>query len=416
MSRVTDSFAVARARKALAQAGFDEHVPLTRASSVTNEVWLSDEFVIRVNRRPNHRLRREAFLGPLLPPSVGYPATIAYGGELGADWLIAERRPGEMLSVCWPDMSEFERRNAVRQLAGMLRELHNVPVPPGSERSNTRPNCSTRSSCPSCDRCTPRSTSSSEAPMANGVNTGVLADARHIVLNSTGALEPYSATHLIHGDLHFQNVLWDGFSVTALLDIEWARGAPADLDLDVFLRFCAHPHWFVAPEYADRTRAEDYAAVPYWLAEYYPELFAHEYELDRTELYSIAYDVRDLLDEVKQKPIEGSTRDLPEWHPHRRLEETILGRSHLRPLAGQIAWDAPDFGEPLPGPPAPLARFRAAELAAPFRRPRRRRVRRHRPAHGARDTARRSRRAAASPRERRARRSIPRSARGSSRC
>ncbi len=106
---------------------------------------------------------------------------------------------------------------------------------------------------------------------------------------------------LIHGDLHFQNVLWDGFSVTALLDLEWARGAPPDLDLDVFLRFCAHPHWFVAPEYADRTRVEDYAAVPYWFAEFYPELFAHEYELDRTELYSIAYDVRDLLDEVKRE-------------------------------------------------------------------------------------------------------------------
>lgn len=345
---------MARARKALAEAGFDQHVPLTRASSVTNEVWLSDEFVIRVNRRPNHRLRREAFLSPLLPESVGYPRTIAYGGELGADWLIAQRRPGRMLSACWPDMSEFERRNAVRQLAGMLRELHNVPVPPELTEVENPPQLLDPKAIPVVQPICAALDELERGSDAYGVSPGVVADARLLVLKSVAALEPYPSSTLVHGDLHFQNVLWDGFSVTALVDLEWARGAPPDLDLDVFLRFCAHPHWFVAPEYADRTRAEDYVEVPYWLAEYYPELFSHEYALDRLELYSFAYDVRDLLDEVKQAPIVGPTRELPEWHPHRRLERTTQGRSHLRPLAGQIAWDAPDLGEPMPGPP-PLA-------------------------------------------------------------
>jgi aminoglycoside phosphotransferase (APT) family kinase protein len=352
---VTDSFAMARARKALAQAGFDEHAPLTRASSVTNEVWLTDEYVIRVNRRPNHRLRREALLGPLLPPSVGYPAAIAYGGELGADWLIAERRPGEMLSACWPDMSDFERRNAVRQLAGLLQELHSVPVPAELIALEHPPQLLNPVHMPVVAPLYAALDELEQRAEEWGVSPLVLADARHLVLTSTGSLEPYSATHLIHGDLHFQNVLWDGFSVTALLDLEWARGAPADLDLDVFLRFCAHPHWFVAPEYRDRTRVEDYAAVPYWLAEFYPELFAHEYELERLELYSISFDVRDLVEKMAEERIEGSTRDLPEWHPHKRLEDTTRTRSHLHRLAGQLAWDAPDFDEPMPGPP-PLAR------------------------------------------------------------
>ena len=57
---MSDSFAMARARRALGEAGLDMHLPLTRASSVTNEVWLSDEYVVRVNRQPNQRLRREA--------------------------------------------------------------------------------------------------------------------------------------------------------------------------------------------------------------------------------------------------------------------------------------------------------------------------------------------------------------------
>lgn len=348
---MTDTFALARARKALAEAGLDEHVPLTRASSVTNEVWLTDEYVIRVNRRPNHRLRREAYLAPQLPETVGYPRMIAYGGELGADWLIAERRPGEMLSACWPSMSEFERQSAVRQFAGLLHELHQVPVPDGLSAVEDPPQLLDPKALPVVK---PLLDTLDKLALKPEVDQGLIADTRHVVLASTPALEPFSDATLIHGDLHFQNVLWDGFSVTAILDIEWARGGPPDLDLDVFLRFCSRPHWFVAPEYADQTRIEDYAAVPYWLAEYYPELFAHEYILERTLLYSIAYDVHDLANEIETTPIRGSTRELPEWHPHKRLEKTLWGTSHLHRLAGQVAWDAVDFGEPLPGPP-PLA-------------------------------------------------------------
>ena len=189
----------------------------------------------------------------LLPASVGYPRTIAYGGELGADWLIAERRPGEMLSVCWPDMTEFEReqrrpparRHAARPAPGA--------VPDATAARRRHPAAARPDADPGVRaRCSPRSTSSSGTRPPTGVSTDVIADVRHLVLAATAALEPYSTATLIHGDLHFQNVLWDGFSVTGLLDLEWARGAPPDLDLDVFLRFCAHPHWFVAPEYSDR--------------------------------------------------------------------------------------------------------------------------------------------------------------------
>jgi aminoglycoside phosphotransferase (APT) family kinase protein len=345
---------MARARKALSEAGLDPTVPLTRASSVTNEVWLSDDLVVRVNRRPNHRLRREAVLAEVLPESVGYPRTIARGGELGADWLIAERRPGEMLSVCWAEMSDHERESAVRQLAGMLRDLHQVQVPDTLPPVDATPQLLDGTKIPVAAPVLTAVDELERNAENNGVSTAMLADVRFMVGASTAALEPYTTTTLVHGDLHFQNVLWDGFSVTALLDLEWARGAPPDLDLDVFLRFCAHPHWFVAPEYADRVRVEDYVSVPYWMAEYYPELFAHEYALDRAELFSIAYDVRDLKDEVAEKPIKGPTRDLAEWHPHRRLDDTTRSRSHLRALAGQAAWDAPDFGVVPPGPP-PLA-------------------------------------------------------------
>mgnify|MGYP005677699269 FL=1 len=83
--------AMARARHALLHAGLDSTVPLEAASSVTNEVWMTENHVIRVNRRPNQRLRREAVLGPSLPAEIGYPMVVAYGGQMGADFLVVKR-------------------------------------------------------------------------------------------------------------------------------------------------------------------------------------------------------------------------------------------------------------------------------------------------------------------------------------
>ena len=71
--------AMARARHALMQAGLDATVDLEPASSVTNEVWMTATHVVRVNRRPNQRLRREAILGPTLPADIGYPMVVSYG-------------------------------------------------------------------------------------------------------------------------------------------------------------------------------------------------------------------------------------------------------------------------------------------------------------------------------------------------
>ena len=112
----------------------------------------------------------------------------------------------------------------------------------------------------------------------------------------------------------------------------------------------------MAEEYASSTFAADYAQVPYWMAEFYPELFSHEYVLERTLIYEISYDVFDLL----RTPVEGSARDLPAWHPHKRLEDTLRGRSHLHRLAGELAWDAVELDLPESCGAPPLARLHRA--------------------------------------------------------
>jgi aminoglycoside phosphotransferase (APT) family kinase protein len=315
-------FEEARARMALKGAGLDLSLPLERASSVTNEVWLAGDYVIRVNRHPNQRLRREAALAPLLPDDIGYPEIVAYGGDLGADWLVCRRVPGLVLSRCWPAMTRDERREAVRQLSAKMRRMHRFEFPTDLPDIDAPQLLGGTHSFSPVD---PLLDALNRARTLDNVDPRLIDQAGALVRKTAFALDPFDHTTLVHGDLTFENILWDGSQITAVLDFEWARAGPADLDLDVFLRFCAYPFLHVAEDYEHLTLAEDYAEVPWWVGEDYPELFDFRQQFERIRLYAIAYDVRELL----RFPPPDRPSNLSPHHPYNRLERTIQGRSHL---------------------------------------------------------------------------------------
>jgi hygromycin-B 7''-O-kinase len=236
-------------------------------------------------------------------------------------------------------MTDSERRSAVRQLAGILLALHRTECPADLPAIDT-PQLLGGNGFRAVD---PLLSALDQAEQLAHVDRTLIDDVRQLVLDTGAAIEPFGITTLVHGDLHFENVLWDGMTVTALLDFEYCRPGPPDLDLDVFLRFCAYPYLHVAEDYEHLTRAEDYADVAWWLAEDYPELFDYPNAFERTRIYSIAYDVRELL----LFPPPRSPRELSKHHPYNRLERTVNGRSHLHRLAGTMEFDTFDFnGEP----------------------------------------------------------------------
>jgi aminoglycoside phosphotransferase (APT) family kinase protein len=322
----------ARALRALAEVGVPA-AGLVRADSVTNEVWLTEEYVVRVNRDASLRLHREAVLSQSLPVEVGYPPLVQHGGELGSDWLVTQRVPGAPLSRAWPSMSPAMRRDAVRQLAVRLRAVHATGCPRLDGLADV-PQLLDRA--PTGAQAVGRLLRAIErAASLPNVDRGVLHEAAEHVRANAHVLDPFDAGTIVHGDLTFENVLWDGERITALLDFEYARPGAPDLDLDVLLRFVALPHLHVAADYEALTRAEDYADVPWWLAEDYPELFGHPHQFDRVRLYSLAWDVRELLAFPPTEPL----RDLHRHHPHRRIVHVLRGTSYLDRLNGGVTLD-----------------------------------------------------------------------------
>lgn len=322
----------ARALAALAELGLPSH-GLVRADSVTNEVWVTDEHVVRLNRDASPRLHREAILSQALPPEVGYPPLVQYGGEAGGDWLIAQRLPGRPLSRSWPAMEPAARREAVRQLAVRLKAVHatRCPVLGGAVESTQliqRAPSGRQAVAPLLDAV-------ERATRLPNVDRLILHEVSEFVAAHASALDPFDDATMVHGDVTFENVIWDGEKVTALLDFEFARPGCPDLDLDVLLRFCALPKLHVAADYEDVTEAADYEDVPWWLAEDYPELFAHPRQFDRMRIYSLATDIRELL----AYPPTDQLRDLHPFHPHRRMVYVLRGTSYLDRMNGSVTID-----------------------------------------------------------------------------
>jgi aminoglycoside phosphotransferase (APT) family kinase protein len=311
-----------RARRALSQAGLDEGMPLERVPHTLNEVWYAGHYVLRVTPSPmSRRLEHEAAVARVLPPEVLYPTVVSHGrGPLG-EWLLLRRVPGQPLSRTWPEMSDAERRRAVSQVADALRALHSVVLPQDGPAAIAPPFLDHGTlECP--HQLPPARTLElvDQAMALRYVDSAMLANAAEIVRIGEAALNgDHEARTLVHGDLHFENILWDGGEVSALIDFEWARPGPPDLDLDVLLRFCAEPGVNVAKDYEQQLRRRDYREVPVWLRESYPGLFAHPRLSDRLALYSLAYDLRELL----LRPPRCAVEQLPMHHPYNRIRRLV---------------------------------------------------------------------------------------------
>lgn len=321
------STAVLRVKRALQLAGIADPAVLERITSAANEVWYAGPYVVRISARPGtRRLAHEAAVAKVLPPDARYPGSVAYGATDFGEYLVMRRQRGEVLSRAWPRMREEARRDAVLQLAGALRAIHAVAIDPTSEELH-HPSFLDADSLESPHqiplarflRCLER------ARRIPNIDQGVLNAAERLGRRASASLEGEVFDHLVHGDLHFENILYDKGEI-ALLDFEFSRAAPADLDLEIILRFCSDPSLHVAVDYAHLAQRSEYRPVMRWLREGYPELFEHPDLVDRLNFYSLTYDVRDLVVDPPRKPED----QLAPFHPYKRLRRLLDGRGMLQ--------------------------------------------------------------------------------------
>lgn len=123
---------------------------------------------------------------------------------------------------------------------------------------------------------------------------------------------------LIHGDLHFDNFMFDGTNLH-LLDFERCMVAPIDYDFRIFSKYNSQPYLWASAKTDMLAVESDYQDLISMFLENYKELNEIPYINERLEFYSIIESLenykntknKERMDEVKEKimKLKGSEKD-----------------------------------------------------------------------------------------------------------
>jgi aminoglycoside phosphotransferase (APT) family kinase protein len=282
-----------------------QHFPVEFRDSVlveswSNDTWVNEELVLRVCwRGDRERLLREHELLTTLPISVPHASAVASGRIADLTWMLLRRIQGERLDLVWPSLSIDARRDAVVSLGNVLSNLHDWVPPPNIRKMLLHSTLTVPASRDAV-------VGSTIVPLPlervallldclesfPGMSEELLRRVR-MRIDSLGSV--ISASELedglvIHGDAHFANALWFEGCLVALLDFEWARIGPSDLELEAACR--EDPIIEDAAESGPIPASEVPMLV--WLRAGYPELFIRENLTERLWLYELCHQVRQL--------------------------------------------------------------------------------------------------------------------------
>jgi aminoglycoside phosphotransferase (APT) family kinase protein len=317
----------ARLVPVLAAAELDPSTEPTPVTSHSNDTWLFEDpqqgqVVLRVCwRGDTDRLLREGTVGADLPPTVGYPPVLGFGrvpGHWDLTWTVTRRLTGTSLADAWPTLDDSTRRAACRQVAHALRALHGW-TPSSSARAVLVPK--PLGTNPSTSEVIGRSINPLpdgfallvEDARARGADGRVLDEALRLVdrdAELVPLLDDPAAPHVIHADLHLNNVWWNGHAVSGLLDLEWVRLGPRYVDLARI------------KDNADVDDLEGITSHPMLLRclrEDYPELFEVDRLPARLRVLQVGEQIRNLC--IWGLPVDEAAMSVD--HPMRLLRQLL---------------------------------------------------------------------------------------------
>jgi aminoglycoside phosphotransferase (APT) family kinase protein len=276
--------------RTLAAAGLPATGRFLPKAGWVSRVWVGDEYVVRLNNDGRFRdaYRHEAKVVNLLAGSeVPHARILAHGDGPDGPWYVSERLPGRTLYDAWPEADSHTRRAIIESLGLALRALHRVPVPSGllppwlADALAGKPWAAFHP--PVLHAVLQRVEAARRQP---GHDSRLLADVA-VWVQERLALFAADEPVLVHGDLHGSNVIVDQGRVTGLVDFAEASAQPADVELDIILRWCARAREY--PPTPDEQGLDEttLTEVPGWLHGAYPELFEREHLRERLLFYDM---------------------------------------------------------------------------------------------------------------------------------
>jgi hypothetical protein len=318
-----DEAAGRRLRQVGTAAGLEPVTAPRRAISYSNDAWLFDDrrygaVVLRICSLGGiARLEREAVLARRLPPTVRRAELLASGRLPAMTWALHRRLAGEPLNRCWPALTAAERASLVAQLAEQLMALHTWVPPAGVAAALVARTAGDGSGEPTAgldllplpvSRLRTLVPAACALPWVDKGLVGAAAEAAGSLAGAAPVVDDPARHHLVHHDVTLSNLWWHDGTLT-LLDLEWARFGPPDLEL---VQLCENAE-------ADTLRGVgEHQVLLADLLAAYPGLCAGP---DRLRLYALLFAIR----HVVVWPPDGPADGLDPYHPVRRLHRLLHG-------------------------------------------------------------------------------------------
>ncbi|MEY9929139.1 aminoglycoside phosphotransferase (APT) family kinase protein [Catenulispora sp. GP43] len=290
--------------------------------SGSNDAWLLPEAVLRVCWRGDvDRLVRESELAMVLPEGVPGPRVLDCGRDGALSWMLVKRHHATSLWHAWQSEPAPVLHDYVTQLADIMRRLHEWHPPAAILERYRAAEAADTETDPvriAASTLTPlaaahlhrliehaRDRPYVDAAILDRIAARLSATATAAAGAGAGIALPIDRTAdvLLHADCTPANVLIEDGRIIALLDFEWSRLGPRDIDLTL------PSFWaWVDGQRPDNGRP---AIVP-WLTEAYPALATTP---ERHWFHRTGFALRGLI----HWPDYAPEAELPLAHPVRQL-------------------------------------------------------------------------------------------------
>jgi aminoglycoside phosphotransferase (APT) family kinase protein len=288
----------------------------------SNDAWLLGDLVLRVCWRADRgRLIREARLVDALPAAVPHAPVVASGRTDQLSWMISARMPGRSIESLAATATEWQLRGLFSEVAGILAALHDWTPPPDiAALVAARPELDpgdpmTVWAADLVPLPAPRALALVDLAKRLEYVDPVLIDAAADRIRSLARVDPLAGSRsIVHSDATIGNFLVHRGRISAVLDFEWARVGPPDLELVSLVRMSQ----------ADPSTGR---LLPYlsWLAHDYPAMFDVADLDERLWLCELGYILRGV---IWWPPDQPESRLDPSHHVHtlRRLVAAPMPR------------------------------------------------------------------------------------------
>lgn len=234
----------------------------------TNESYDFDKYIVKICNNANNEVRFQNEIkfyemnnnNPNIPKLYFYDVSkkiVPYYYE------IIEKVPGNTLYEVWYKFDDKKRKDVIKLIIDVLRSFHKIKMEDNNFLEFIK----------------------------NSLN-GLIAKCKINDANFLKLLELCNTYfkdndyRMIHGDLHFDNFLYDGNKLY-LIDFETSKSSPIDYDFRIFNRYSEQPYRWASEKTDMLTVPSDYKKFMDLIIENYQELKNIKYLNERLSVYDI---------------------------------------------------------------------------------------------------------------------------------